>query len=316
MKLAGVKPDLKCFASVLPACANLAALEKGMEIHEEINRSEFQLDVFVENALIDMYAKCGQIDKARELFDKMCQRYVVSWNTMIGGYAVHGLGKEAIKLFEQMQQSGVNPDHVTFVCVLSACCHAGLVDEGWQYFDCMGRDYHIQPTMEHYVCMVDLLGRAGRLDEAEDFINKMAIKHASVWRCLLGVCKLRNNVELGERVAERLYDLDPENATPYVLLSSIYAAAGRWDDAKNVRRMMKDRMIKKTPGCSWIEVNKQVHAFLMGERSHPQAKEISAKLETLTTELKTTGYVLHDVEEEQEEEILCHHSNKWAIAFA
>eukprot|EP01018_Ginkgo_biloba_P002747 Gb_11036 [translate_table: standard] len=187
MELAGVKPNLKTFVSVLPACAELAALEQGVDIHENITRSGFKSDVFVESALVDMYAKCGSLEKARDVFDKMNQRNAISWTAMIGGYAMHGCANEALELFEQMQHFGKKPDHVTLVCVLSACCHAGLVDEGRQYFDCMSQYYHITPTMEHYGCMVDLLGRAGRLDEAQDFVNSMSIKpDATVWRCLLG----------------------------------------------------------------------------------------------------------------------------------
>eukprot|EP01018_Ginkgo_biloba_P003095 Gb_21016 [translate_table: standard] len=322
MQLAGVKPESKTFASVLPACANMAALEQGIEIHEEIIRGGFQSDVFVVNALLDMYAKCGRIEKARDIFDKMYQRNAVSWTTMIAGYAMHGFGKEALKLFEEMQCAGMKPDHVTLVCVLSACCHAGLVDEGQQYFNCMSQNYHITPGMEHYGCMVDLLGRAGRLDEAHDFINKMPVKpDAAVWRCLLAACRKHNNVELGVRVAERLFELDAKNAAPYVLLSNIYAAAGRWSDIEKVRRLMKDRMVKKTPGCSWIEVNKQVHAFLAGDKSHPQTHKIYAELEKLSRQMKEAGYlpdkrfVLNDVEEQQKEQILCQHSEKLAIAF-
>eukprot|EP01018_Ginkgo_biloba_P001598 Gb_35887 [translate_table: standard] len=279
MRLTGVKPNSNTFASVLPACASLAALDQGKEIHEEIIRSGFLSDVFVGNALVDMYAKCGSIENARNLFEKMHQRDVISWTAMIAGYAMHGSGKEALKLFEQMQQSGMNPDRVTLVGVLSACCHAGLVDEGRQYFDCMSQYYRITPAMEHYSCMVDLLGRAGHLDEAHDFINKMPMKaDATVWGCLLGACRLHRNIELGECVAERLFELDPKSAAPYVLLSNIYAAAGRWDDIERVRKMMKDKNLKKPPGCSWIEVNKQVYAFLVGGKSQPQMQNIYAKL--------------------------------------
>eukprot|EP01018_Ginkgo_biloba_P015578 Gb_31319 [translate_table: standard] len=322
MQLAGVQPNSKTFAGVLPACTNLAALEQGIKIHEDIIRSGFESDVFVESALVGMYAKCGSIEKARDVFDKMHQRDLVSWNTMIAGYGMHGRGKEALKLFEQMQRSGMTPDHVSLVCVLSACCHAGLVDEGREYFDCMSQYYRITPAIEHYVCMVDLLGRAGHLDEAQDLINKMPIKpNATLWRCLLGACRTHNNIELGERAAERLFELEPTNAAPYVLLSNIYAAAGRWDDTKNVRTMMKNRRVKKTPGCSWIELNKQVHSFLVGDSSHPQAQEIYAELERLSRQMKEAGYVpdtrfvLHDVEQQQKEKILCHHSEKLAIAF-
>eukprot|EP01018_Ginkgo_biloba_P031778 Gb_10324 [translate_table: standard] len=322
MQLAGVKPNSDTFASALPACANLAALEHGKEVHEDIIRSGFQYDVFVGSALVDMYAKCGSIDDACKVFGKMPKRDVVLWNAMIVGYAMHGYGMEALNLFEQMRHSGTNPNDVTFIGVLSACCHAGLVDDGKRYFDSMSEHYHITPAMEHYCCMVDLLGRAGLLDEAQDLVNKMTIKPSTaVWGSLLGACRIHANTKLGESVAERLFEMDPENAAPYVLLSNIYAAAGRWDGIDKVRKMMKDRRIKKKPGCSWIEVNKQVYAFVVGDRSHPQMQEIYAQLETLSGQMKEGGYVpdtrfaLNDVEEEQKECILGHHSEKLAIAF-
>eukprot|EP00253_Pinus_taeda_P034768 PITA_34768 len=283
MRASGVKPDPKAFASVLPACANLAALEQGEEIHEEINRSGCQSAV-LDSALVDMYAKCGKIVKARNLFDNMRQRDVVSWNTMIAGYAMHGLGKDAIRLFQQMECLGISPNHVTFICVLSACCHTGLLNEGRHYFECMSH-YHIKPVMEHYACMVDLLGRAGCLDEAEYFINNMPIcPDATVWRCLLSACRVHHNVDLAERVAAHLFELDPENVGPYVLLSNIYAADNRWDDTENVRRKMKDTRVKNTPGCSWIEVNKHVHVFLVGDKSHPQTQDIYPELDRLSSE--------------------------------
>eukprot|EP01018_Ginkgo_biloba_P020806 Gb_00198 [translate_table: standard] len=168
---------------------------------------------------------------------------------------MHGHGEDALVLFLQMQQTCVNPDHVTFVCVLSTCSHAGLVDEGWQYFECMSQDYHITPREQHYACMVDLLGRAGCMDEAQDFIEKMPLElGASVWGALLGAYRIHYNIQLGERVADRLFDLKPENAGYYVLLSNIYAEAGRWDDVAKVRTMMKDKGVKKTPGCNFIEM--------------------------------------------------------------
>eukprot|EP01018_Ginkgo_biloba_P019600 Gb_25041 [translate_table: standard] len=266
MRLTGVKPDADTFGCILSSCASMAALGYGKEVHEDIIRSGFLTGVFVGNALIDMYAKCGNIKDAHKVFDKMSTRDIVSWNAMIVGYAMHGCGKEALKLFEQMQHSATNPDHVTFIGVLSACCHAGLVDDGWQYFDCMRQYYQITPGLDHYCCMVDLLGRAGRLIEAQDLIDKMPIEaDVAVWVSLLGACKIHANIELGERVAEHLFELDPQNVAPYVLLSNIYSAAGRWDDSVKIQNMMKDRKVKKKPGCSWIEINNRLNAFLAGD---------------------------------------------------
>eukprot|EP01018_Ginkgo_biloba_P008769 Gb_30993 [translate_table: standard] len=266
MQLTGVKPDLDTFASVLPACAHMAALHQGREVHGGIIRSGFKADVFVGSALVDMYAKCGIVEDACKVFDKMPEQNVVSWTAMIVGYALHGCGKKALQLFEKMQRSGMKPNPVTFVGVLSACCHAGLVGDGWKYFHSMSRDYYITPEVEHYCCMVDLLGRAGQLDEAQDIINNMPIKpDSAVWGSLLGACKIHSNVELGEDVAERLFQLDPKNAAHYVLLSNIYAAAGRWDDKEKIRKMMKDRRVTKMPGLSWIEVNTKVYVFLSGD---------------------------------------------------
>jgi len=205
MQLTKVKPNAETFPSVLPACANLAALEPGKVLHLYIIKSGFESDVFVGSTLIDMYAKCSSIGDASKVFDGMSTRNVVSWNAMIAAYAIHGCGKQALDLFEQMKHFDTSPNQVTFVGVLSACCHAGLVSEGRQYFNSMSVDYHITPVMEHYCCMVDLLGRTGCLDEAHDFINKMPIEpDTAVWQSLLGACRIHANVDLGEKVAERL----------------------------------------------------------------------------------------------------------------
>jgi pentatricopeptide repeat protein len=274
MQLADIKPNTDTFASVIPACANLASLNHGKEIHDSILRNKFLPDVFLESALVDMYAKCGTIGHACIVFRKMCIRDVVSWNAMIIGYAIHGLGMETIQLFEEMLLSGLSPDDVTFVGVLFACCHAGLVQDGLQYFDCMRQMYHITPTTEHLCCMVDLLGRAGALNEAENFIKEMPIEpSATVWVSLLGSCRNHNNIELAERVAARLFHLDPNSATPYVLLSNIYAAAGMWNDIQKVRKMMKDNNVAKKPGCSWIEINKKTYAFVVAEKSNPHMQK-------------------------------------------
>ncbi|XP_057841515.2 pentatricopeptide repeat-containing protein DOT4, chloroplastic [Cryptomeria japonica] len=292
MKLVGVKPIGKTFTNVLPACANLAVLEQGMAIHNDIIRSGFENDIFVANAVIDMYAKCGSIGQARDVFDKMHQKNVSSWTAMIAGYGMHGFGKDALHLFELMEYSGMHADSVTLVCVLAACCHSGLVEEGQRYFDCMIKIYNIEPGMTHYSCMVDLLGRAGRVDEAKQLIDTMPITpDANVWKCLLSACRTHNHIKLGECAAQQLFVLDSNNSAPYVLLVNMYAAVGRWSDIAKIRKMMRDRGVKKTPGCSWIEVNKRVHTFLVGDKSHPQTEQIYAKLEKLACEMKSAGYV-------------------------
>eukprot|EP01018_Ginkgo_biloba_P037424 Gb_17094 [translate_table: standard] len=322
MQQAEVTPDSFTMVSVLLACAHLGALQQGQLMHDYIIKSGLESDVFVGTALIDMYAKCGTIDIARQYFDHMLYRDVVSWSAMIAGYGMHGHGEDALALFFQLQQTGTKPDNIIFISVLSACSHAGLVDEGWQLFYYMSRDYSITPRVEHYACMVDLLGRAGKLYEAQHFIRNMPLEpNVDVWGALLGACKIHNNIDLGERVAEYLFDLETKDAGHYILLSNIYAAAGKWDDAAKVRKMMKERGLRKTPGCSLIEVDKKVHAFFVGDKSHPQSEEIYATLESLSGQMEELGYVpnmnfvLHDVEEEMKQHILHSHSEKLAIAF-
>eukprot|EP01018_Ginkgo_biloba_P018714 Gb_21688 [translate_table: standard] len=322
MQLQDIKPNLVTLVSILPACADLAALQQGKLIHGYMLRNEIHVDVVVGTALIDMYAKCGSIDIARQVFDRMSERNVVSWSAMIAGYGIHGRGEDSLALFSQMQREGMNPNHITFVSVLSACSHAGLVDEGWRYFNCMIQDYRITPRVEHYACMVDLLGRSGLLDEAHDFIKNMPLEpNAAVWGALLGACRIHCNIVLGEHVVERLSELEPDNAACYILLSNIYAEANRWDALAKVRTKMNVRGLKKTPGCSWIEVNNRVHAFFAGDRSHPQSEKIYAMLAILAGQMEEAGYVpntnfaLHDVEEEVKEHMLCSHSEKLAIAF-
>eukprot|EP01018_Ginkgo_biloba_P020732 Gb_18359 [translate_table: standard] len=319
MQLENMTPNSVTIISVLPGCVYLASLQ---QVHGYIIRTGFESDIVVGTALIDMYAKCGSIEIARQLFDNMSKRNVVSWNAMIAGYGMHGHGEDALALFSQMEQTCMKPNDVTFICVLSACSHAGLVDEGWQYFHCMIQDYCIAPRVEHYVCMVDLLGRAGNLDEAHDFIKEMPLKpDASVWGALLGACRIHSNIELGEYLAEHLLNLEPADAGYYVLLSNIYAAASRWDDVEKVRAVMRDRGMRKAPGRSLIEVNNRLYEFLVGDRSHPQSEQIHSTLEALTGQMKEAGYVpstnfvLYDVEEEVKEHMLGCHSEKLAIVF-
>eukprot|EP01018_Ginkgo_biloba_P029816 Gb_16032 [translate_table: standard] len=319
---AGMKPDQFTFASVLAACASLAALEWGQQVHALIVIIGFESDVVVRTALVDMYSKCGSIESAKEVFDKMSNRNVVSWNAMLAGCAHHGQGREALHLFYQMLQTGMKPNEITFVGVLSACSHSGLVDAGRQYFDSMYKEHRIIPKVEHFTCMVDLLGRAGCLDEAKDLISKTLVgPDPAVWGALLGACRIHGNIELAKHVAEHLLELKQQVAGTYVLLSNIYAATGRWNDVAKVRKSMKDSGVRKIPGCSWIEIKHRVHSFVIGDRSHPEQEKIYATLERLAEPMKAVGYVpdtnlvLHDVEEEQKESLLFQHGEKLAIAF-
>ncbi|XP_057873030.2 pentatricopeptide repeat-containing protein At1g11290, chloroplastic isoform X2 [Cryptomeria japonica] len=322
MQFSGIKPDAATFVSILPACAKMGALEQGMDIHQRIKDRGILSDVVVATGLVDMYAKCGSIDKARELFDRMPRRDVISWNAMIAGYAQNGFCKDALKIFELMKFSGPYPDITSFASVLFACSHAGLVGEGCVYFSHISNPYCITPTIDHYVCMVDLLARAGYLEETLNFIIKMPVKPVVVvWICFLGACGSHMNIGLGVYTAMLLFDLDSKNVATYVLLSNIYADVGWWAEVQMVRRLMKDRGIKKIPGCSWIEIHKKVHAFCVGDKSHPQTRKIYAKLEKLAGEMKAAGYFpdskhfLSDVEKEEKEIFLCYHSEKLAIAF-
>lgn len=310
------------FASVLMAYASLANLHQGRQIHAHIMKTGYESEVSVANALVDMYSKCGSIRDSQQVFNKMSKRDVVSWTVIVVACAQHGHGKEALELFRQMEHTGIKPDDVTFLGVLSACSHVGLVEEGRHLFYLMIQNYGIKPRMEHYACMVDLLGRSGQLYMAEDFITKMGIESdASIWETLLAACRTHGNMELGKRVAERLLQLEPHRDAAYVLLSNIYAAAGMWDAKAKVRKMSANRGLKKEPGCSWIQVKSKVHEFIVADRSHPQREEIYEKLEELTGQMKDAGYVpdtsfvLHDVDQEQKEIKLSHHSEKLAIAF-
>eukprot|EP01018_Ginkgo_biloba_P027409 Gb_40680 [translate_table: standard] len=322
MRQAGMKPDKFTLSSVLSTCATLATLEQGKLVHAHIVKTGFEAHVSIVNALVTVYAKCGSIADARTVFDNISERDIVSWTAMIAGYAQHGCGKEALQLFEKMQWLGTRPNYITWVAVLSACSNVGLVDEGRHYFDCLSRDHDIVPGLEHYACMVDLLGRAGFLHEADDLISRMTVEpNALVWRNLLGACRIHDNVKLGECAAARILELEPHDVATYVMLSNIYASAGRWDDVAEVRKLMKISGVRKEPGQSWIEIKNKVHTFVAGDRLHPQTQQILAKLEELTEQMKEAGYVpntqsvLYDVEEELKESILCHHSEKLAIGF-
>ncbi|WOL09674.1 hypothetical protein Cni_G18427 [Canna indica] len=321
-EMEGVEPDAVTLSSVLPACGDLSALSLGKRIHEFIERRRLRPNLVLENALMDMYANCGCLKDARELFETMKGKDLVSWTSIISAYGKNGDGKNAIALFEQMQNSGIKPDSIAFVSVISACSHAGLMNDGKYYFNYMTECYHLVPRIEHYACMVDLLGRSGNISEAYDFIMKMPIKpNETIWGALLGACRVYSNMEIGLIAADHLFKLVPEQSGYYVLLSNIYARAGKWKEVMLVRDMMVSKGIKKLPGCSNVELWNKVHSFHIGDTSHPQSKEIYKKLDYLMRRLKELGYVaetetaLHDVEEEDKEGHLLAHSEKLAISF-
>ncbi|KAF8397563.1 hypothetical protein HHK36_016483 [Tetracentron sinense] len=321
MQQQNVKPDSFTMVSVMLALADLSVLRQAKWIHGLVFRYCLEKNVFVMTALVDMYAKCGGVHTARKLFDMLDERHVTTWNAMIDGYGTHGLGKAAVELFEEMLMGFIKPNDVTFLCILSACSHSGLVEEGCRYFTSMKHDFGLVPEMDHYGTMVDLLGRVGRLDEAWDFIQKMPIEpEISVFGAMLGACKIHKNVELGEKAAKRLFELGPNEGGYHVLLANIYATASNWDGVAKVRTMMEKKGLQKTPGCSLVELRNEVHTFYSGSTTHPQSKRIYGALEALGDKMKAAGYVpdtnsIHDVEDDVKEQLLNSHSEKLAIAF-
>ncbi|XP_010267015.1 PREDICTED: pentatricopeptide repeat-containing protein At4g21065-like [Nelumbo nucifera] len=323
MQREGVCPNEFTLASCLKGCSSIAALVNGQQLHSWAIRAGHLDDMFVSSALIDMYGKCGSIEDAEALFGDLVSRDIVSWNTIICGYAQHGYGEKALKAFHCMLDEGFSPDKVTFIGVLSACSHVGLIEEGKQYFDSLNGVYRITPTIEHHACMVDILGRAGNFDKIQNFIQEMALSHdILIWQTVLGACRMHGNVKFAERAAEKLFELEPKEDSTYILLSNIYAAKGRWDDVAKVRALMSSQGVKKQPGCSWVEVDGQVHVFLSKDGSHLKFKEICLKLEELYQELTLAGYipntenVLQNVPETEKKENLLYHSERLALAFA
>lgn len=323
MRLENFQPNSVTFVSVLPAAAHLAASREGRAFHACIIQMGLLSNTLVGNSLIDMYAKCGQLDYSEKIFNEMDHKDTISWNVMLSGYAVHGHGDRSIELFSIMQESHVQIDSVSFVSVLSACRHAGLVEEGRKIFHSMNEKYHVRPDLKHYACMVDLLGRAGLFDETLSFIKGMPLEpDAGVWGALLGSCRMHSNVKLGEFALDHLVKLEPRNPAHFVVLSNIYAQSGRWADAGKARSKMNDLGLKKTPGCSWVELKDKVHAFRVGDRSHPQLESMHFLWNTLLEKMEKMGYVpdrscvLQNVEEEDKELFLHSHSERLAITFA
>ncbi|KHN44997.1 Pentatricopeptide repeat-containing protein [Glycine soja] len=310
-------------ATMLSACTGVGALEQGMWIHKYVEKTGIVLDSKLATTIIDMYCKCGCLDKAFHVFCGLKVKRVSSWNCMIGGFAMHGKGEDAIRLFKEMEEEAmVAPDSITFVNVLTACAHSGLVEEGWYYFRYMVDVHGIDPTKEHYGCMVDLLARAGRLEEAKKVIDEMPMSpDAAVLGALLGACRIHGNLELGEEVGNRVIELDPENSGRYVILGNMYASCGKWEQVAGVRKLMDDRGVKKEPGFSMIEMEGVVNEFVAGGRDHPLAEAIYAKIYEMLESIRVVGYVpdtdgvLHDLVEEERENPLFYHSEKLAIAY-
>ncbi|XP_038692710.1 putative pentatricopeptide repeat-containing protein At5g13230, mitochondrial [Tripterygium wilfordii] len=311
------------YSSILRACASLAALESGIQIHSLTVKSNYTNNVVVGNSLIDMYAKCGSIKDARLVFDMMSAKDGVSWNAMISGCSMHGMGVEALNFFEMMLKTECRPNKVTFVGVLSGCSNAGLLDKGQAYFKSMVDDYGIEPCIEHYSCMVWLFSRSGHLDKAVKLINEIPSEPSiMLWRALLGACVIHKNTELGRISAQRVLEMYPQDEATHVLLSNIYANARRWDSVATVRKGMKKKGLKKEPGLSWVESMGTVHYFTAGDTSHQDVKVIYGMLEWLNMNTRKAGYVparnavLLDVDESEKERLLWLHSERLALAFA
>lgn len=322
MSTCGVNPTKVTIVSLLSLCTEAGALDLGKWVHSYIDKERVEVDCILNTALVDMYAKCGDIDAASRLFMEAKTRDICMWNAIITGFAMHGYGEEALDIFAEMERQKVKPNGITFIGLLHACSHAGLVTEGKKLFEKMVHTFDLVPQIEHYGCMVDLLGRAGLLDEAHEMIKRMPIKpNTIVWGALVAACRLHKNPQLGELAATQLLAIEPENCGYNVLMSNIYAAANKWSDAAGVRKAMKAIGMKKEPGHSLIEVNGIVHEFLTGDQSHPQIRSIGEMVTEMRRKLNEAGYVPHtsavlrNIDEEEKETALTYHSEKLAMAF-
>ncbi|KAK6146159.1 hypothetical protein DH2020_020028 [Rehmannia glutinosa] len=323
MQLNNVEPNDVTFLNVIPACANLGALDLGKWIHIYIEKhyQDFPNETLW-TSLINMYAKCGNIEAAKHIFYNMQTKSLASWNAMISGLAMHGEANRAIQLFSEMAKEKFRPDEITFVSVLSACCHSGLANLGREFFNSMIHDYNIFPQLQHYGCMIDLLARAGLFEEAMSLVERMEMEpDGAIWGSILGACRIYKNLELAEYAAEKLFKLEPDNPGAYILLSNIYAGFGRWDEVARIRTFLNDKGMKKVPGSTSIEVDGVVHEFLVSDRTHSKSAEIYQMLEEVDRLLEMAGHVndtsevYYDVDEEWKEGVLCEHSEKLAIAY-
>ncbi|RZC66824.1 hypothetical protein C5167_010518 [Papaver somniferum] len=322
MRRVGFRPDRATIVTLLQVCAELAAEKQGKAMHGYILSSGFSSDMPIATALIRVYAKSGRLDASYEAFSEISFPDKIAWTAILAGYAIHGYARKAIKVFDLMVKNGAKPDHVTFAHILSACSHSGLIEEGKHYFQSMSKVYGVEPDVDHYSCMVDLLGRLGRLDEARELIEAMPTDpNPGVWGALLGACRVHHNIKLGKEIAEKLFMLDPTDPRNYIMLSNMYSASGLWREASQVRALMKERGLRKHPGCSFIEHGGKVYRFVVGDRSHPESDDIHSMLDELITKIQKAGYVpntdlvLHDVDEEMKADMISKHSEKIAIAF-
>ncbi|KAG6587565.1 Pentatricopeptide repeat-containing protein, partial [Cucurbita argyrosperma subsp. sororia] len=322
MLAAGAEPSERTVVVVLSACSHLGALNQGKWIHDFIYQNKLRLNVFVGTALIDMYAKCGVVEEAEKVFEEIRDKNVYTWNVLISGYGMNGQGSAALQAFSRMLMENFKPDAVTFLGLLCACCHQGLVTEGRRQFISMKQQFGLQPKIEHYGCMVDLLGRAGLLEEALELIESMSMEpDPIIWRALLCACRVHGNTKLGEYTIRRLIELEPNNGENYVLLSNLYSRERRWIEVGKLRGMMSLRGIEKVPGCSSIEINNAVHEFTASNDRKREFSAIYKQLDNVMKKLKENGYVtgtdmsLFDIEKEEKEHSVMYHSEKLALAF-
>ncbi|KAK1416575.1 hypothetical protein QVD17_32366 [Tagetes erecta] len=282
-----IKPDETFILGVISACSQLGVLDAAESVINDYVGPALLTNLRVATSLIDMYAKCGNLKKAAQVFEMTSQKDLFCYSTMIAAYANHGLGREAISLYEEMKSHNLQPDATTFIGVLSGCNHGGLIDEGWRYFKQMTDEYKIQPTDKHYACMVDLLGRAGRVNDAYKLICSMAVAPtAAVWSSLLSACSVHRNIELAEAAASELFKIEPHNSGNYILLSNIYAALGQWHNVAKVRAMMRQDRVRKNKGSSWIELDSAVYEFVMGDLSYLSSEKINYIMGLLSEEMK------------------------------
>lgn len=319
----GMAADSIALLSILSAAASLSALKKGREIHGYLLRKGFCLEESIAVAVVDMYASCGDLPSAQAVFDLIERKSLLQYTSMINAYGMHGRGKASVELFNKMRHGNFSPDHISFLALLNACNHAGLLDEGREFLKIMEHEYELEPWPEHYVSLVDMLGRANCVLEAFEFVKMMKTEPTTeVWCALLAACRSHSEKEIGEIAAQRLLELEPKNPGNLVLISNVFAEQGRWNDVENVRAKMKASGLKKHPGCSWVEIDGKIHRFTARDKSHPETNEIYEKLSEVTRKLEReagyladTKFVLHNVDEEEKVQMLHGHSERLATAY-